>query len=825
MSTRPRDWKGRAIALVGALVAASAGASSCAQGGIGEPGESCQSPRAYFLNDVWGPVLATKCVGCHAPGGQAPLGGSRFQLLPASYPDFADANLAAAEAMVNQSFTVNGRSVPAILAKPLGLVSHGGSQVIREGSPEHQALLGLVSRLSGTSVADNSCRDFGSLAAPSGVALMPWRETLRKSTLDLLGRLPSDAEYTEVEQGGQQAFETVMQRMFDDDAFIERWRTAFNDLLLTDQYVTNNGCDQRALNLISSEDFPNRGTYGGGATAGLDCCNRDRMNPMCEPVRDFFLKANNAIAREPINLFEYIVRGNRSFGEILTADYTLVNPQSAHVYGVSAQVNFNDPYASATELRPARITYNRRYSATRTESFPYPHAGVLTMPTFLSRYPTTTTNRNRHRARIVQAYFLATDILKVGERPIDSTSAESLIMTPTMNYGPCRTCHAINDPIAGAFRGFFPNGTSWRWDPNDQWYSDMFPPGFANESTPGTNYRNALQWLGPNVVRDPRFAMSVVRFVYKSLTNREPLAHPTDLQDPLYAQRSAAWTEQDRIFRAIARRFTATNMNFKTVVLEMLESPLYRASAAVLPQGLDATQREAALTTHSGLGTAMLATPELLDRRVQAIAGFPWLQDTSANRLRQPDGQGYANRWLRQSFYFPYGGINSETIVRRIADPSGIIVGVASRMATEVACRATGWDFTRPQAERRFFRNVAIDTVPEAGGNAVPGNVQLIKQNIVALHSLILGEQLTVDDPEVARTFSLFLDTWRETRMPNAMGMPNNALPYECQGRANPLTGEELPMANRITEDTNGTIRAWMAVTTYLFSDYKFIYQ
>ncbi|MFO0561974.1 MAG: DUF1592 domain-containing protein [Polyangiales bacterium] len=824
MSRRPKSIQGRAVAMFGALVAASASATSCNNATIGEPGTSCQSPRTYFLERAWGPVLAPKCLGCHSVGGQAALNNppARFTLLPASYPDFADSNIASVRAMVQQSIQVNGRQVPLILAKPLGLVPHGGMQVVREGTPEHAALQGLVERL-GSSEATNNCPDYGSLAAPSGIALMDWRTTLRKAALDFVGRLPTDAEYAEVQTNGQRGFETVMQAIFDENGFYERWRTAFNDMMLTDTYITTSGCDQRALNLISGDDFPNRGTYGGGGA----CCdgnNPDYNTAMCQQRRDFMLRANNAIAQEPVNLFEYIVRQNRSFGEILTADYTLVNAQSAFVYGVSEQVNFSDPYAQGSDLRPARLTYRRVYNAMRSESpLPYPHAGVLSMPTFLSRYPTTQTNRNRHRARIVQAYFLATDILKVGERPIDSTAAEALIMTPTMNYGPCRTCHAINDPIAGAFRGFFPNGTNWRWDPNDAWYTDMAPPGFAGEAMPGTNYRNALQWIAPRIVQDERFAMSVVRFIYKSVSNREPLAHPTDLQDPLYAQRSAAWSEQDRIFRGIARRFVASNMNFKTAVLELLESPIYRAEAAVMPTGEN--QREAALVAHSGIGTAMLATPEQLDRRVRAIAGFPWMRDLNPMRLAQPDGRDNWNHWLRQEFYLPYGGINSDTIVRRVADPSGIIVGIAQRMATEVACRGTAWDFTLPQAERRFFRNVQLDTVPEAGGNAVPGNQQIIKQNIAALHSLILGEQLSADDPEVERTFQLFLDTWRETRTSGMGGMPNNNLRYECQGRQNPLSGAELPEAQRITEDRNGTIRAWMAVMTYLFSDYKFLYQ
>ena len=91
-------WRTRMAPLIGAIAAASILGSGCFNGAIGEPGTSCQSTRQYFLEEVWGPVLAQRCASCHLVGGTAPLQGARFQLLPASYPDFADANLAAQKA-------------------------------------------------------------------------------------------------------------------------------------------------------------------------------------------------------------------------------------------------------------------------------------------------------------------------------------------------------------------------------------------------------------------------------------------------------------------------------------------------------------------------------------------------------------------------------------------------------------------------------------------------------------------------------------------------------------------------------------------------------
>ncbi|MEI8254697.1 MAG: DUF1592 domain-containing protein, partial [Deltaproteobacteria bacterium] len=541
-------------------------------------------------------------------------------------------------------------------------------------------------------------------------------------------------------------------------------------------------------------------------------CGMDRDNPSCAPVQAFFLQANNAVAQEPINLIDHVIRTNRPFSEVLTADYVMVNPQSAHIYGLDDQVHFGsyDP----SQLAEARIHFNRQVDMTTTMPVDFPHAGVLTTAAFLNRNQTTPTNRNRHRARIVQSVFLATDVLKIGERPIDSTASEALVMTPTMNYGPCITCHDINDPIASSFRGFYDanTGSQWRYNPNDAWHTDMAPPGFAGERTPRSDYSRSVAWLAPRITQDPRFVAAIVRFVYSTLSGREPLAYPLDPTDPQYAARAAAWIEQDRVLRSIGQRFVADSLNFKTVVLEVIRSPLYRATAVTLPADSTAAQSADLEARHGGVGTSRMLTPEVLATRIRAIVGFDWARDAS-----QPTTSG---SWLLRDFYLPYGGINSDTIIRRPGDPSGVIVNIAMRMATEVACRATAFDFTRARADRRFFRHVDLTTVPESAGNGVPASVTAIRQNIVDLHEFILGEHLRPDDPEVDRTYALFLDTWHEVVV-----APPADLPGACQARMDPATGTALDTAARITNDPNGSIRSWMAVLTYLFSDYRFIYQ
>jgi hypothetical protein len=53
----------------------------------------------------------------------------------------------------------------------------------------------------------------------------------------------------------------------------------------------------------------------------------------------------------------------------------------------------------------------------------------------------------------------------------------------------------------------------------------------------------------------------------------------------------------------------------------------------------------------------------------------------------------------------------------------------------------------------------------------------------------------------------------------------DTGMTWECQGRWDPTTGVDLEQAVQITNDTNFTIRSWMAVTAYLLSDWKFLYE
>ncbi len=143
-------------------------------------------------------------------------------------------------------------------------------------------------------------------------------------------------------------------------------------------------------------------------------------------------------------------------------------------------------------------------------------------------------------------------------------------------------------------------------------------------------------------------------------------------------------------------------------------------------------------------------------------------------------------------------------------------------MANELSCELTAWDFTKEAAGRRFFPRVERTVVPESAGNTVPESVNLIKENIAYLHHLILGEQLTPEDPEVDRTYKVFLETWHEMQAARETRGHHLVVPRSL----GPLDRQlDLPEEIHINEDPDGTIRAWQAVMAYLMMDYKFIFE
>lgn len=610
--------------------------------------------------------------------------------------------------------------------------------------------------------------------------------TLRRAANQLASRLPRPQEYALLSQGDnglRQAVDRIMQ----EEAFYERLSEIFNDYLLTDKYHSRNG-SEAAVRLLSSDDFPNSRWFDP---------DRDNRAENYEEVRQ---ATNDGIAREPLALINHVVRNNLPFTEILTADYLMVNPFSARSYGVD-QVQFNNPN-NPDEYQPARLPE-------------VPHAGILTSPMFLNRYPTTETNRNRGRARVVFDLFLDTDILAIeGVRPGNAVDITTPI--PTINNPDCATCHSILDPVASTFQNWDYKG---RYRParlsKYGWYTDMEVRGFNGEAMPlAGNVDSSLQWLGQQIAADPKFPRAVTRIVVTGLTGKEPLKAPSDpTADPAAFD---AYVAERTVLNDIQASFVNNNYNLKRLIRELILSPYWRAGGLVDGAGSEA---------HALTGASYLLTPEQLGRKIEHLLGFEWRG--SMDSYYKDKDRSWTDR-LGRSFHQIYGGIDSDSVTTRLRTPNGMMGAMQLRMANELACYAVPHDLWLPEEQRRLFLFVDADTNPyDENGELDAAAMAQIRLNIQYLHEYLLDERLALGGGELAATEALFMTSINRGRqyiLNNAGEWRPYYLPDHCD-RTRDLDGRELEDDEQLRRDPQFVVRSWMAVLAYLLADYKFLYQ
>lgn len=733
-------------------------------------GEQCVSTEDYFKSEVWAPIMSQQCITCHSTTGAAK--DSEFILQSSDWPGYLEANLAVVERMAKLEF----EGTPWLIAKPTALVEHGGGEQFERDSDKYDTFVKMVELIKEPVTCDNSIDDEQYW---DGVAMLSDVQTLRKATLNLVGRLPTPDEEQRVRDGGLEALDVVLDEVLQEEAFYPRLGEMWNDLFLTDKYLPN----EDAVDLLQA---------GAGDDYGQDYPDAKWYENLPEGEQDAARRASNrAVARENLALIEHIVREGKPFREVITADYMMVNPYSAKSYGLGT--NFDDNN-DENEWKEAKIPG-------------VPHAGVLTSTVWLTRFPTTDTNRNRHRSRMVYKFFLATDILALAERPIDPTTIETF--NPTRESEQCTVCHTALDPAGGAMQNWDVYG-KYR-PPENGWYQEMFAPGFGDAELPPDRQGDATAWLAEQIVEDTRFSTSIVNVVYEGITGQEPLREPTDPDSPGYLGRLRAFDIQVAVFQDIAAKFVESDHDFRVVVKEIVRSPYFRASHFEGEELGEDRYWELA-----NVVTAEYLTPEALNRKITAITGYPWVES--------PDDDNYLLDFDEYRIF--YGGIDSDTITTRITSPNGIMSNVADRMSNEVACWNTARDFVESAANRRLFPYVEPGFEPEdQNGFEIPATTEAIRRNIQYLHAQLLGEYLPMDDSEIDRTYKLFLEVWRDGKKGVQDGTYSGQLPGECQADRDFWTQEELGDAVRIENDPNYTIRAWMAVMTYMLSDYKFLHE
>lgn len=732
----------------------------------------------YFEDEVWAKVAVRTCLTCHKVGGDAE--DSKFLLtdprkIEGDARDEAMRRNRAAFARIAQ---VKEKDQFRILLKVVGELDHGGGDVLQPNSAGHRILVDFVRRVN-TAPTGATTAALDPKAPPffDGVAMLDARALLRRATLSLAGRLPTSAELAAVERDDLKALPELLDAILKEDAFYERLREGFNDIFLT--LGLTGGAETEVL------------SYDHFSTTRLWYQKFDlsHIKDSSERTKAGYKLANDyrkALLGEPMKLIEHIVRNDRPFTEIVTADYIMVTPYTARGYGIYDELkprfkDPDDPFEYIPVKLKALVGRNKADNQESATGF-YPHAGMLSMFHYLRRYPTTETNRNRLRARMYYQHFLGVDVLELAARVSDAATATEKYPIPTMQAPECVVCHKTLDPVAGLFQDY------WKFEGaygrrKGGWFTDMFPAGFEGEDLPAEERWRALQWLGERTAKDPRFAVAMTEHVYYILTGRKTLLPPKDIDDPLFPARLRAYREQHRTVEAIASRFAKNGFDLKTVFKDWIVSDFYRADG--LTTAVKDPCRRAEL---DDIGLMRLLSPEQVERKVGAVFGERW------NRLND-------------QLAMLYGGIDSQEVTERATDPSGAMGAIQRILSNDVACKNVGRDFGRPAAERTLFPGIEPDVIPGTS----PEADQTIRKAILHLHERILGRRDAIDSAEVDRTFKLFAGMVQDAKEQKGLDKREN---YSCR--------QTTP---RPPDDPHYTIRAWRGVVTYLLRRPEFLYE
>jgi hypothetical protein len=566
-----------------------------------------------------------------------------------------------------------------LLVKVSGGLDHGGGVQLKPESTGYKILDLFVRRLEGRGPGAGKNSD--PVPFFQGVRMASAPRLLRRLTLSLAGRLPIDAEMAAIDSRGVAAIDGILDELFKEDGFYDRLKEGFNDIFLTVGY---NGNGEDALSYDHFEKT--RHWYQKHDLNHLP--EKERTKAGYKLADDY----RRALLREPLELIKFIVQNDRPFTEIVTADYQMMSPYTARGYGIYEQLksqfkNPDDPFEFIQARLPALKGRDKKVQ--ETAAGVYPHAGLLSMFQYLRRYPTTVTNRNRLRARMYYRHFLGVDVMALAPRVTDAAAVAKKFTNPTLQAPDCVVCHKTIDPVAGLFQDYF-NEEGHFGPRKEGWFTDMFGPGREGQSMAKEDKWRALQWLGQETARDPRFAIAMVEHVYYFLFGRKVLVAPLDIDDPLFTPRRRAYMEQRREIHAIADRFTASKFNLKTVFKAWAESPFYRVDG--LAEVARSPERKAEL---DDLGITRMLTPEQIERKVLAVFGQKW------------------GRLESEEYRILYGGIDSKAVTERMSDPSGAMGAIMRIMSNDVACRNVMLDFTRPAAERRLFPAIEADVVPD----------------------------------------------------------------------------------------------------------------
>lgn len=749
-----RDSAGRASQSSLMVTVGGAGATACA------------NVPAEFTTKVW-PAMSSTCVLCHMAGRPAAGTGLVFAAGGSNEQNYSTLR------------TFANSKGDLLLSKTIGLPSHdGGKPFVDANSQEYKDLAALLP------VMKQACTTTP-IPGPvmgqfwNGVNFISDATRLSKAAILFAGRNATAEEAAAVAAGGAPVLRTTIRGYMTGAAF-DRFLDEVGDthFLSPGAVILGNNMGYNAA------DFP----------TAVDMINNTNLQPN---ERNRF---QASARREPVELMKYIVKGDKSWTDMVAGNYTMMNGILQRYLGGTSQGTFVD-VGNDLEWLPGTIP-SQRLGGVRE------HAGVLSSQAWLQRFPTTPTNRNRHRIYIMAKQFLALDVLALAARPLDDGAK---FLVPTVENPACAVCHDTIDPMAAGFQNwneanrYLPNRTgsgvnhalpgSYRsgaypkdaagrayYQDGDNWFRDSKAPGYAGTPMPGDFKGNptALQWLGQQVAMDSRYALGAVYFWYEGVFGREPLKAPFDTTSAQYANLLSAYNAQNEELQEIAARFKTNRgngaYNVKDLLVDLVMSKWFGAEKAT---GLNAGRM---LELHD-IGSYNMLTPSQLQTKFVSLLGQPW---TDFNNPYAGNGVNYGN----------FDGVNR---IERAKEYTMMQATVMDRFVATRSCAITQADFAKTAATRLLFPNVTMTDTP-----ATQAGLDAITQNVRYLHKALWKEDVPTTDAEVQRTVKLFTDVWAD----------------RATAPVRPTT-----CAFNNTNDANYTGRAWAAVIAYMVEDAKFLFE
>ncbi len=474
---------------------------------------------------------------------------------------------------------------------------------------------------------------------------------------------------------------------------------------------------------------------------------------------------NNAeLAEGPGNLLAYIVRENRSIRELITAPYDVVPGAKP------AAENPDENWAQ--RLQPVQIpnTYL---------------TGLPSHPLWLGRAPTSDTNIGRHRSWKILKEFGDFDVLKMGGS--QNVEAPKSMPNPTVNYGPCASCHVFLDPVAAGFLNY--QGEKFKHQP--KLLKEFLYVGYGPYKVP-SDHPNRLGYVMAAMALDDKYLKATTKWAFSMLMERDPVEAPK-AGEVDYDPKMRRFQVEDAFLTEMVQFLKTHGDNFGELIVEMAASRWYAVNGDPVPHVMS-PDRAVELDQ---IGPGMIS-PETLAIRLRQLFGNE-VYEVGIMKLVTGD------------FLTDLGGIDSKNVTVRNRDPNASNELVRTFISFE-AGKLVVRDLAKPPAQRHLFNALDWGTgiveapIHPVTKQSIPGNEQKYRDAFVKIQAYAHGKYLKPDSPEINQEYQIWLALWDVIRL-------------------NPGSGK-IASTHAVNgmdpSDPNGLVRAWEAYLSYIISGVKF---